>query len=156
MKRIATIAVIAALNVMPAVAKDIREWFPKPNAVEKAAWKVCQEICKETEFSGPCERCIEENTGCIVTIISKVPMVTGPDGTPYDMGDGKIAMSTPGEKYLVTGTNDLKFLCKHGGLCIPTSAVKFDKPCTYQEGRGWERIDPVKYRICSREPNPCP
>ena len=51
----------------------------------------------------------------------------GEGGTPYLMyGSKKPAMSTPGEKYPVTGGSSLKWLCQHGGLCISSNAVKFD------------------------------
>jgi hypothetical protein len=64
-------------------------------------------------------------------------MMTGsPDEDLSPYGE---AMSTVGEHYPVTGASTLKFLCQHGGLCISTDAVRFDRPCVYKSGEGWEK-----------------
>jgi hypothetical protein len=118
--------------------------FCANNLVEKAAERACAAICKQNEYAGRCQHCLEDHTACVVTVIKKVPMMTGdPDkggGLYLRDGSKEPAMSTPGEKYPVTGGSSLKWLCQHGGLCISSDAVKFDEPCTYMPGQGWEKV----------------
>jgi hypothetical protein len=85
---------------------------------------------------GQCQHCLEYQSACVVTVIKKVPMMTG---DPAEGGNPYGVMSTVGETYPVTGGSSLKWLCQHGGLCISTEAVKFDRPCVYKAGEGWEK-----------------
>jgi hypothetical protein len=116
--------------------KDCKSGLCAENSVERAAKHTCSATCRK-DNGGPCQRCLEERTACVVTIIKKVPMMTGsPDEDLSPYGE---TMSMVGEHYPVTGASTLKWLCQHGGFCVSTDAVRFDRPCVYKSGEGWEK-----------------
>jgi hypothetical protein len=116
--------------------KDCKSGLCAENSVERAAKHTCSATCRK-DNGGPCQRCLEDRTACVVTIIKKVPMMTGsPDEDLSPYGE---TMSMVGEHYPVTGASTLKWLCQHGGFCVSTDAVRFDRPCVYKSGEGWEK-----------------
>jgi hypothetical protein len=123
--------------------KDCKSGLCAENSVERAAKHSCSATCRK-DNGGPCQHCLEDHTACVVTIIKKVPLMTGnPDEDLSPYGE---AMSTVGEHYPVTGAATLKWLCQHGGLCISTDAVRFDQPCVYKAGEGWEKARASRHR----------
>jgi hypothetical protein len=123
--------------------EDCKSGLCAENSIERAAKHTCSATCRK-DNGGPCQRCLEDHTACVVTIIKKVPLMTGnPDEDLSPYGE---AMSTVGEHYPVTGAATLKWLCQHGGLCISTDAVRFDQPCVYKAGEGWEKARASRHR----------